>query len=82
MKRPGAARERTYTVILQAEPEGGFTAFAPTLRGVVTYGATEDEALDMAREAITLWIEEHEAAGEPVPEEAAPLEARVVSVAA
>lgn len=82
MTRTSRARERAYTVILQPEPEGGFTVFAPSLPGLVTYGETEAEALDMAREAIQLYLAEREAAGEAIPDEAAPLATYVVRVAA
>ena len=42
---------QTYTVVLQPEPEGGFTVRVPALPEIVTYGANEEEALRMAKEA-------------------------------
>jgi predicted RNase H-like HicB family nuclease len=58
-----------YTVILEREEEGGFHAFVPALRGCHTQGATEEEALVNAQEAITIYIESLKAHGEPVPAE-------------
>lgn len=49
--------------------DGGFTATVPTLPGCVTEGDTLAEALDHARDAIRLYIEDLESQGEPVPEE-------------
>lgn len=70
--------ERTYTVVLRPEPEGGFTVFVPALPGIVTYGATESEALSMAEDAITLRVEGLESDGLPVPDESQPLSTRQV----
>ena len=49
--------ERSFTVILEPEPEGGFTVLVPGLPEVVTFGETEAEALEMAKEAIELALE-------------------------
>ncbi len=48
---------RNYRILLRKEPEGGFTVTVPTLPGCVTFGETIDEAIDMAKEAIELYIE-------------------------
>jgi predicted RNase H-like HicB family nuclease len=48
---------QTYEVILEPSDEGGFTAYVPALRGCVSEGDTEDEALLNIREAILLWHE-------------------------
>ncbi len=45
-------RQLTYRVLLNREPEGGYTASVPTLPGCITYGETVDEAIMMAKEAI------------------------------
>lgn len=47
-----SAAAYTYTVLLQPEPEGGYTVTCPTLPGLVTYGETLDEARVMAADAI------------------------------
>ncbi len=41
---------KTYTIILQPEPEGGFTVTVPSLPGCVTYGQTIEEAKTMAED--------------------------------
>ena len=42
----------SYTVVLEPQPEGGFTVHVPALPEVVTEGETESEAMTMAEEAI------------------------------
>ena len=42
----------TYTIQLRPEPEGGFTVLVPALPEVISYGASEGEALRMAEDAI------------------------------
>jgi predicted RNase H-like HicB family nuclease len=59
----------TYRVLLNKEPEGGYTVTVPALPGCITYGENIDHALDMIKEAIELYIESLEAHGDPVPEE-------------
>ena len=60
---------RTYKINLRKEEEGGYTAFVPSLPGCVTYGETVDEAIDMAKEAIELYIEELQDRGEYIPDD-------------
>jgi predicted RNase H-like HicB family nuclease len=61
--------KRTYTVILRSEPEGGFTAVVPALRGCVTYGEDLPEALRMAQEAIECCVLGMQDMGETPPVE-------------
>jgi antitoxin HicB len=61
-----------YTVLLKPEPEGGFAVSIPALPGLHTLGESEEEALDNAREAIELYLEELSDRGEPIPEETLP----------
>ena len=65
---------RTYKINLRKEPEGGYTVFVPSLPGCITYGDTVDEAIDMAREAIELYIEELQDRGESIPDDSNVLE--------
>ncbi len=44
-----------YDVVLEASEGGGFTVYVPTLRGCVSQGETEDEALENIRDAILTW---------------------------
>lgn len=62
-----------YTINLRPEPEGGFTVLVPALPEVVTYGADEAEALDMAREAIELALAVRRDEGETIPADVTPL---------
>lgn len=51
------AEEREYEIVLQPEPEGGFSVFVPELPNVATRGETVEEAKSMAREAIEAYLE-------------------------
>ena len=65
---PIAAGQYTYTVLLQPEPEGGFTVTCPTLPEFVSYGETVEEARAMAAEAIECYLESLQKDGLPIPE--------------
>jgi antitoxin HicB len=70
-----------YTVILEPNyPDRGYTVRVPALPGCITYGKTREQALSRAREAIEGFIEGLEKAGEPIPQEIAPVEMDTVSV--
>lgn len=58
-----------YTVILQREADGGYVAVVPALPGCVSQGDTRAEALKNIEEAIELYLEDVQAAGEPIPVE-------------
>lgn len=58
-----------YRILLRKEPEGGFTVLVPSLPGCITFGETMDEAIEMAKEAISLYIESLIAEGEEIPTE-------------
>jgi predicted RNase H-like HicB family nuclease len=62
------AGKRTYTVLLVADA-GGYAVEVPALPGCFTQGATREEALANAREAIRVHIRGLEKDGEPVPVE-------------
>jgi predicted RNase H-like HicB family nuclease len=57
----------TFSITLRPEPEGGFTVRVPALPEIVTYGASEDEAIAMAKDAIELVLESRRERGEPIP---------------
>lgn len=60
----------SYTVVLTYDPEyGGYLVMVPALPGCVTEGKAIEDALEMAKDAIGLWVQELEATGEPVPVE-------------
>jgi predicted RNase H-like HicB family nuclease len=70
-----------YTVVLEPHEGGrGYTVRVPALPGCITEGATREEALLHAKEAIEGFIEALRKAGEPVPEEKEPVELATVAV--
>jgi antitoxin HicB len=74
---------RKYTIVLQPNPEEGvYTVVVPALPGCVTQGATVEQCIERAREAIAGYIESLEAHGEPVPEETERPQAITIDVAA
>jgi antitoxin HicB len=70
-----------YTVVLDPDPEGGFTVTVPALPSVVTEGDTLDEALTNAREAIELALEVLAERGEKPPIETGEVRLEHVEVA-
>lgn len=75
--------DKTYTITLRPEPEGGFTVRVPALPEIVTYGEDQDEALAMAKDAIELVLASRKERGEEIPDSDAVLVHSVrVSVAA
>jgi predicted RNase H-like HicB family nuclease len=58
-----------YTAILQRESDGGYIATVPVLPGCVSQGDSREEALENIGEAIELYLENVQAAGEPIPAE-------------
>lgn len=64
----------TYRILLRKEPESGYTVIIPSLPGCVTYGDSIDEAIEMAKEAIELYINSLKEHGEEIPTEREMLE--------
>lgn len=56
-----------YTVILEAETEGGFHVWCPALKGCHSQGESQEEALTNIREAITVYLESVQADGLALP---------------
>lgn len=63
MKMP----RKIFRTLLRKEPEGGYTVIVPLLPGCVTFGATMEEAIEMSKEAIELYLESLIARNEPIP---------------
>lgn len=59
----------SYSVLYEADPEGGFVAFAPSLPGCHTQGETLEDAERNIAEAVELYIESLAAHKEPIPQE-------------
>lgn len=62
-------KTHTYRTLLNKEPEGGYTVIVPALPGCVTYGENLEHALEMAKEAIALYLESLSAHDDPIPNE-------------
>jgi antitoxin HicB len=56
-RKPITAAEHAYNILLQPEPEGGYTVTCPALPGLVTYGETLEEARALAADAIEGYLE-------------------------
>jgi len=63
---------------LTPEAEGGYTVTVPSLPGCVTWGETIEEAKEMAKEAILLYLEDMEANNEKIPNDMNSLELSLV----
>lgn len=56
-----------YRVLIEQDEDGAYVAEVPSLPGCITQGATREEVLRNAREAISAYLESLEAHGDPVP---------------
>ena len=63
------AKKLSYTVVMELNEHNGYTVTVPALPGLVTEGATLEEAREMAREAIACYLEGLSKDGEPFPTE-------------
>ena len=73
--------EIEYSVVLEPQEGGGFTVVVPALPEVVTEGDSEEEALQMVKEAIRAVLEYRRDHGMPIPSDVLP-EVRQIRVAA
>jgi len=73
--------EIEFSVVLERQEGGGFTVVVPALPEVVTEGDSEEQALEMAREAIRAVLDYRRDHGLPIPSDVLP-EVRQVRVAA
>ena len=65
--------KRRYTILLVPDlEEGGYVVRVPLLPGCHTQGDTLEEALENAKDAISLYLEDLTASGEAIPEETEP----------
>lgn len=60
-------RPREFDVLLESQPDGGYTVYAPDLPGCVTEGDTKDQALANIQEAIAAYLESLGAHRDPLP---------------
>jgi predicted RNase H-like HicB family nuclease len=75
------AQSCTFTVVLESDDDaGGFAVHIPALPGCHTQGDTRVEAIAMAQDAITVYIESLLTHNEPIPIEAAPASQVLIAV--
>lgn len=68
---------RSYNVVLEPDPDGGYVAVVPALPGCYSQGDTVEEALANAREAIELTIMDMIDHGETIPDPAGEIVGKV-----
>ena len=56
------------TIIYWSEEDQSFIADVPELPGCMAHGATPEEALKNAQEAMQLWLDTAREFGDPIPE--------------
>lgn len=59
---------RTYSIVVDPDPEGGYTVTMPALPGCIAQVDTIDGCVIHAQQAIALYLEDLVASGEPIPE--------------
>ena len=58
----------TYKILLNKEEEGGYRVTVPAFPCCITQENTVEEAVDKAKEAIELYLEELRSRGEAIPD--------------
>ena len=56
-----------YKIQIRPETDGTYTVIVPALPGCLTFGDSIEEAIEMAKEAIELYIESLSARGKEIP---------------
>jgi len=64
----------TYRILLNQEPDGGYTVNVPSLPGCITYGDNVNHAIEMAKEAIEGYLAILKEQGEEIPDDSQSLE--------
>jgi len=57
----------TYPAVFEPAIEGGYNVLFPDFPGCVTFGKTFEEAQEMAREVLELWLEELSSQKQKIP---------------
>lgn len=58
---------KTFKVILEPQPEGGYTVFVPELPDVISEGETKEEAVSNIKDAIEGYVQTMKEMGWPLP---------------
>ena len=64
--RRASAVQYEFTVVLERDEDGNVIAICPALPGCHTAGDTEEEALELVKDAIRLHVEARLELGEPI----------------
>jgi predicted RNase H-like HicB family nuclease len=70
-------RTLRYKIQIRPETDGTYTVIVPSLPGCLTFGNTIEEAIEMAKEAIEVYIESLVARGKKIPVDEDEIEATV-----
>jgi predicted RNase H-like HicB family nuclease len=65
----GQQKQYDFTVVIERDEDGVFIAICPALQGCHTAGDTEEEALELIKDAIRLHVEARLELGEPIYQE-------------
>lgn len=68
------SKNLTYRILLLKENDGAFTVTVPALPGCVTFGNNLEHAIEMAKEAIEIYLEELRSRGEEIHDDSNTLE--------
>lgn len=67
----------SFSVIYEADPEGGYTAYVPALAGCHTQGETLEETEKNIKEAISVYLESLRSRNEKPPRETRVFQGRI-----
>ncbi len=70
-------RRYNYTVLFEPMEEGGYNVIIPAIPEICTFGATLEEAREMAKDAIRCFLESALKTGEPIPKDVEPAKERL-----
>ena len=74
-----AREERRYPLIIEGD-EGNYSGYFPDLPGCTTGGETIPEILENAREALLLYLEDHAARGDALPEASQAVRMEIIEI--
>jgi len=66
-----------YTVLFEPLEEGGYNVIIPAIPEICTFGATLEEAREMAKDALRCFLESALKTGEPIPKDVEPAKERL-----
>jgi len=76
-KAPIQVGDYSFTILVEPNDPDGYLVTCPALPGLVTQGDTLDEAYEMAKDAIQIYVESLIEDGEPVPQDRITMPVRV-----